>query len=220
VGILAGFAVDISRYLHEKPAAPMVVNVHAAVFVVWLFVVTAQVLLVESDRVAWHRKLGWFAVAWACVMAVMGPWAAIASQVVNLHTPASDPAFFSVNIVDIGGFLILLGWGIALRKNPAAHRRMMILSTVALADPGFARFSGNLLPEPKTAIPWFFYMFYGNVLMVLLMVGWDWWRGRLMRSFVIGATALLTAMFVASLLHFWEPWRVLTMGWVQTFARL
>jgi hypothetical protein len=27
-------------------------------------------------RVAWHWKLGWFAVGWACLMAVMGPWGA------------------------------------------------------------------------------------------------------------------------------------------------
>jgi hypothetical protein len=218
--MIAGFGVDISRYLHEKPTPPMVVNVHAAVFVIWLFVITAQVLLVESDHVAWHRKLGWFAAGWACLMAVMGPWAAMASQIVDLHTPASDPPFISVNIVDIGGFLILLAWGLTLRKNPAAHRRMMILSTVALADPGFARFTGNLVPQPTSAIPWFFYMFYGNVLLILLMAGWDWWRGRLMRSFAIGATALLTAMFVASLLYFWGPWRVLTTGWVQALARI
>ncbi len=220
LGMIAGFSVDFGRYLHEKPAAPMIVNVHAAVFVAWLLVITAQILLVESDRVAWHRKLGWFAVGWACLMAVMGPWAAMASQVVNLHTPGNDPQFISVNMVDIGGFLILLGWGISLRKNPAAHRRMMMLSTIALADPGFARFTGNLLAQPKSAIPWFFYMFYGNVLLILLMTAWDWWRGRLMRSFVIGAAGLVAAMFIASLLYFWGPWKILTTGWVQTWARL
>jgi hypothetical protein len=42
-----------------------------------------------------------------------------------------------VNFLDIVGFLVLLAWGIALRRNPAAHRRMMILATISLADPGF-----------------------------------------------------------------------------------
>jgi len=83
-----------------------------------------------------------------------------------------SPQFFSVNLVDIVGFLILLGCGIALRKNPAAHKRMMILATVSLADPGFSRFEGFLFPtEPKTVFVWFVSVFYGNVLLVALMAG-------------------------------------------------
>jgi hypothetical protein len=220
VGMIAGFSVDFPRYLHEKPAAPWIVNVHAVVFSVWMLILTAQVLLVVGDRVGFHRKLGWFAAGWACLMAVMGPLAAMASQLVNLNTPNSDTSFISVNIVDIGGFLLLLAWGLTLRKNPAAHKRMMILATIALADPGFARFTGNLMRQPTSVVPWFFYIFYGNVLIIVLMLAWDWWRGRLMRPFVIGATALLAAMFAASLLYFWSPWHTLTLSWVQACAKL
>ena len=38
------------------------------------------------------------------------------------------------------------------------------------------------------------------------MAAWDWWRGRLMRSFVLGASALLVAEYVATCLYFWKPW--------------
>jgi hypothetical protein len=61
VGIGAGFAVDFSRYLQENPAPPRIVHVHAAVFTVWMLLLTAQVLLVLGNRVAWNRRLGWFA---------------------------------------------------------------------------------------------------------------------------------------------------------------
>lgn len=220
VGIIAGFGVDFPRYLRENPPAPVVAHVHGAVFSVWMLLLTAQVILVLRDRIAWHRKLGWFMAGWACLMAVMGPWAAMASQVVNLHSPSLDPPFFSVNILDISGFLILLAWGITLRKNPAAHRRMMILATVSLADPGYARFSEWVIPtEPASVLPWFFYVFYGNVLLIVLMTAWDWWRGRLMRSFVIGAAATLVGELVASVLYFWGPWKTLTLSWVVACAR-
>jgi hypothetical protein len=195
--------------------------VHAAVFTVWMLLLTSQVLLVMRGRVAWHRKLGWFAAGWACVMAVMGPWAAIASTLyfVKLHGPSPYP-FISVHVVDIGGFLILLAWGIALRKNPAAHKRMMILSTVALADPGFSRLLGHFVPtEPTFVLPWFVYVFCGNLLLIALMLGWDWWRGRLVRSFVFGSAGLVAALYVASLMYFWEPWKTLTLEWVKTWAR-
>ena len=220
VGMIAGFGVDIPRFLHENPPAPVAVRVHAVVFTTWLLLLTAQVLLVLRDRVSWHRKLGWIAVGWACLMAVLGPWAAMAAQAVQLHGPLYDPPFLSVNIVDIGGFLVLLAWGIALRRNPAAHKRMMILATVSLADPGFSRFSGWLIPtEPSSLMVWFFWSFYGNVLLVVLMAGWDWWRGRLMRPFAIGAAALLAAEFVSTLMYFWAPWKALTASWVDAWAR-
>jgi hypothetical protein len=223
VGTIAGFGVDIPGFVKNSPPPPRVIWVHGAVFTMWMILLTVQVLLVLRDRVAWHRRLGWFVAGWACVMAVMGPWAAVVSEVYafTTHNPAFiDPPFLTVIIVDITGFLALLAWGIMLRKNPAAHRRMMILATISLADPGFGRFSGWLWPnEPSSVVVWFFYVFYGNVLVVALMAAWDWWRGRLMRSFVIGAAALLSAEFLATVLNFWQPWQALTTGWVEAWAK-
>lgn len=220
VGVLAGFGLDFPRFLHENPPASFVVRVHAFVFSTWLLILTAQVLLVLRDRVAWHRRLGWFAAGWACLMAVLGPWAALASQAIDLHGPEYDPPFLSVNIIDIVGFVALLAWGITLRKNPAAHKRMMMLSMVAIADPGFARFTGWLWPtEPAHLVRWFFYTFYGNVLLIALMAAWDWWRGRIIRSFAIGAAGVLASEILCALLYFWGPWKTLTAGWVLAWAK-
>jgi hypothetical protein len=219
VGMIAGFGVDIPQVLKQVPPAPKVIWVHGFVFTMWLVLLTAQVLLVLRDRVAWHRKFGWFVAGWACLMAVLGPWAAIAVQVASLHTQFFDAPFLAVNLVDIVGFLALLAWAIALRKNPAAHRRMMIVATIALADPGFARFTEWLWPtEPRAIVPWFFYTFYGNVLLVALMAFWDWRRGRLLRSFLVGAATLLASEVVCTLLYFWGPWKSATAAFVQACA--
>ncbi|HWE87665.1 MAG TPA: hypothetical protein VG267_22170 [Terracidiphilus sp.] len=221
VGMIAGFGVDFPRYLHENPPAPWILHVHAAVFTTWMLLITVQVLLVVGDRVAVHRKLGWLLAGWACLMGVMGPVAIMSSQAAKVRGgPGYDPQFLSVSFLNIALFLGLLGWGISLRKNPAAHRRMMLLSSVALADPGFSRLSGWIWPqEPTSALIWFFYMFYGNVLLMVLMAGWDWYRGRLVRSFVIGAATLLTAECTATFLYFWGPWKTVTTGWVAAWAR-
>lgn len=220
LGMILGFGLDFHRFLHENPPAPKILYPHAVVFTGWMLLLTAQVLLVLGDRVAWHRKLGWFLAGWACLMVILGPWAGMASAAVNLHTPIGDPPFLSVIFEGIIAFALLLAWGIALRKNPAAHRRMMILSTVAIADPGFARFSGYLWPnEPHSVLVWFFYTFYGNVLLVALMAAWDWHRNRLIRSFVLGATGLLASEWLASALYSWGPWKALTLSWVQLWAK-
>jgi hypothetical protein len=222
VGMIAGFGLDIPRYLAENPPAPRIVHLHAAVFTTWMLLLTAQVLLVLRDRIAWHRSLGWFAAGWACLMAIVGPWAVMDSQAVNLHNPQmSDPPFLSINIIDLAGFLLLLAWGIALRKDVAAHRRMMILATISLADPGFSRFSGYYLPnEPKAMLLGFLWIFYGNFLLIALMTAWDWYKGRLMRSFVLGAEGLLSAEFASTALYYWPPWKAATTHWIEAWARL
>jgi len=219
VGMIAGFGVDIPGFQRQHP--PAILWVHGAVFTVWMLLLTAQVLLVMRNRVAWHRKLGWFAAGWACLMAVIGPVAPVVAvlQDVKLHGPSPYP-FISVHVVDLGGFLILLACGIALRKNTAAHKRMMIPSSIALADPGFNRLSGHFIKEPDSVMPWFIWTFYGNVPLIALMLGWDLWRGRLVRSFVVASSGLVTALYVASLMYFWPPWKALTLEWVKAWARL
>jgi hypothetical protein len=52
------------------------------------------------------------------------------------------------------------------------------------------------------------------------MAAWDWQRGRIIRSFVLGATALLAVEFLAALLYFWEPWKALSASWVEAWSRL
>jgi hypothetical protein len=221
VGMIAGFGTDFARYLREHPAAPWIVHVHAVVFTVWMLLITVQVLLVVGDHVAVHRRLGWLLVGWACLMGVLGPVAIMQSQAANLQGgPVLDPPFLSVAFLNVAMFLGLLGWGVALRRNPAAHRRVMILSSVALADPGFSRVSGLLWPqEPTSMLVWFAWMFYGNMVLIGLMAAWDWWRGRLMRQFVAGAAMLVAAEIAGTVLYFWGPWKAVATGWVEAWAR-
>jgi hypothetical protein len=220
VGMTAGFSLDFPTYLGQKPPAPLIVHVHAVVFAVWMLILTAQVMLVMKNRVGWHMKMGLFAAGWAGVMMVVGPWTAIAWQAVHVRKFMQPPQFLVINFVDIVGFAVLLSWGLALRKNPAAHKRMMILATVSLADPGFARIPKHLLDwKPATPFGMFWFVFYGNVLLIALMAAWDWRNRRLMRQFVIGAAGLLATEWVMATLFFWPPLQATTLGWVEAWAR-
>ncbi len=219
IGMIAGFALDAKSFLGQHP--PLLLHAHAAVFTIWMFLLTAQVLLVVRDRVDLHRRLGWLLVGWACLMGVMGPVGVYTALMMNVkaHGPFPYP-FFAVHAVDIGGFLVLLAIGIALRKNPAAHKRMMILSTVALADPGFNRAIGYIYPaDPQTPFFNFLYTFYGNVLIVALMLGFDLYKRRLIRSHVIASISLLACLYVAAWMYCWKPWPDMTLQWVKALAR-
>jgi len=227
LGTIAGFGVDIPSFARETPPAPTIVDIHAFIFTAWLFILAAQVLFVLGDRVAWHKRMGWIAAFWVGLMAVVGPWAALSFQAVNLHSPQSDPGFLSVQLGGIIAFVALTSWGFALRRNPAAHRRMMMLATASVAGPGFARFNGHLLHlshllhlPPHSVLSAFVSLFYGDMLLLILMAAWDWWRGRLMRSFVIGAAALIAVEVLMSASLFWAPWKGLALSMIRAWAKL
>jgi hypothetical protein len=219
IGMLLGFGLDAKRFLGQHP--PFLLHLHATVFTLWMFLITAQVLLVVRNRVDIHRKLGWLLVAWACLMGVMGPVAAYTAVMVRTkaHGPSPDP-FLSVQIIDIGSFLILLAIGIGLRKNPAAHKRMMILSSVALSAPGFARFLRYVYPtEAHTPFHFLLITYYGDILLVVLMLSWDLYRGRLVRAHVLASISLLACWCLSSVFYFWQPWSDLTLLWVTAWAK-
>lgn len=220
-GMIAGFGVDMGRFLHEVPTPSRIVDVHAFVFTGWLVLLTAQVVLVVRDRVALHRKLGWFTAGWAGLMLVLGVWTAMVAKGPVASGPAS-PQFLSVNFGSLIAFIALVLWGVALRGNPAAHKRIMILSTIAILDPGYGRLSGWLFAEPHSMLAWFFYNFYGDMLVLSLMAAWDAWRGRLMKQFALGAVGLILIEVLQDLLYHWEPWKAfatwLVTDWVKHFG--
>jgi hypothetical protein len=61
-------------------------------------------------------------------------------------------------------------------------------------------------------------MFYGNMLLIALMAAWDWYRGRLMRQFIFGASGLLAAEATATVFYFWPPWKAVAISWIQAWA--
>jgi len=216
--MIAGFGVDMQRFLHESPPPSIVVNVHAVVFTVWLLLLTAQVLLVVSDRVALHRSLGWFTAGWAGLMFVLGLWTAMVAKAPVASGPAS-PQFLSVNFGSLLAFVLLVLWGVALRGNPAAHKRIMILSTIAILDPGYGRLSGWLWPEPQSMLMWYFFNFYGDMLVLTAMAAWDARRGRLMKQFAAGAMGLVVLQCLEDFLYHWGPWKVFATGLIAAWAR-
>jgi hypothetical protein len=175
-------------------------------------------LLVVGDRVALHRKLGRFTAGWAGLIFVLGLWTAMVAKAPVDSGPAS-PQFLVVNFGSLIAFVLLVLWGIALRGNPAAHKRIMILSTIAILDPGFGRLTGWLWPEPQSLLTWFFFNFGGDMLLIAVMAAWDARRGRLMKQFAYGATGIILFECLMDLLYHWGPWKVFAIELVEVWMR-
>jgi hypothetical protein len=212
-GLIAGFGLDIPyQFLREVPRPTWVTYVHGAVFTGWMFILTIQVVLIQSKRFALHQKIGKLALWWAALMMILGPAAFLTKDAQLLAHPLADQSFLpfmAVNISDIGGFGLFTAAGYVLRRDPASHKRMMMLAMVSVADPGFSRITGTLMvPFPDTFWPYMIATFYGNFLLLGLMAGWDLWRrGTLNRSFAIGAVVLVAGEVGATALYFSPAWK-------------
>ena len=154
LGFAMGFGGDIQQHLqsHEAPY-PWIVHVHAAAFVGWLVLLTTQVLLIRTRRPALHARLGVWMMGLAVFMVIIGPATAITMQRLQFGTKDSDPAFLAIQLDDIIAFAGLVTAAFLTRGASSAHKRLMLLSTLYIADAGFARW---LSPDLAAA------MGYGN----------------------------------------------------------
>lgn len=218
VGILVGFGLDMKRFL--QLSWPAIVYVHATVYVGWLLLVTAQVLLVVKDKVALHRRLGKLMAGYAVLVVLVGLPTAL-SVSAKMGQTILAPQFLAVNLVDVGGFAVMLAWALAMRRNPAVHKRLIFLAMVAITDPGFARASGNLGWHATAVWPWFLRMFYGNLLLVAVLLTWDLWRyRRVLWQLAVGAGAVLGSEVWASYMYFDPSWKASMTQVVAAWARV
>ena len=204
--VLVGFGFDLTNYLHETPAVPKVVHVHATITTIWLLILTAQVLLVEVNNVKLHRKLGWFAAGWAALLIFFAAWGEMSYEATNLHTPGDNPAFLAISMGSLLCFAVLITWGILLRKKMAAHRRIVLLANLSIAVAGFTRLLQLFPVHPTSPVGNYSFFFSGTLFIVLLMLFWDWKKNRVMKQFVIG-TVFVVAVQVVSIILFYNPAR-------------
>jgi hypothetical protein len=214
-----GFGFDLHNYLHEQPPVPIIVHVHAIATTIWLLVATVMVLTVETGNVPFHRRFGWFASGYAAVVIVIAIASELSWQALNMHTPGDPPPEFLA--IAFGGplcFAILLAYGILLRRNLAAHRRVMILAAISISDAGFSRLMSLFMPEPTHFLGTYLYFEGGNLLIILLMFAWDWKKNRIMKQFLQAAALVIAVDLTGSYLFYNATWKLIARSWLLAWA--
>ncbi len=96
--------------------------------------------MVETGNVRFHRRFGWFAAGYAALIVVIAPWSELSWQALNLRTSgAQPPQFLSIAFSGVFCMAVPLTWGILMRRNSAAHRRVLILATICITTYGCNR---------------------------------------------------------------------------------
>jgi hypothetical protein len=119
------------------------VHLHAFLFTAWVALLFVQTRLVATGRVGLHRRLGVMGAGIAVVMVAVGVLVALHATARGVAPFGMDPhRFLVVPLVAISLFAIFVFAGIRARRHaPQAHKRYMLLGTIALLPPAIARWA-------------------------------------------------------------------------------
>jgi hypothetical protein len=199
----------------RAPLPSLLVHIHGAVFSSWILLLIAQIALVSTGRVDIHRRLGLAGFALACLMVILGVLTATKLMARGASpVPVFDAQTFYA--IPMGGMLIfatLIFFAYRNRFNPAAHKRLILIATIAILDAPTGR-------PPFTAIT--AHPFMDSIIVyafLLLLVAYDLWSTRKVHRATIWATAF--AVVIGQLrvpIGNTAAWHTFA-TWAQTLAR-
>lgn len=212
LAIVTGFGIDLVKRAQTGALTfPLVVHAHVVAYAGWLVLMAAQVCLIRTRRVTLHRRLGMAVLILLPMMLVLGPAAALV-QASNPYMPDKWIAWLSVQFTNALGSAVLIGAGFLWRQEPAAHKRLMLMGTIALTEPGFGRIWEAPVSERwgDGTLPMFFATYTGTLVLMLAVGAYDLFtRGRLHGAYVAAAVWIFANELLATwLFHepFWLAW--------------
>lgn len=196
--VFAGFArTYYLRAWFGAPPLPWLLHLHGALMTSWFVLFIAQTTLVATRRVRWHKRLGVFGALLALSMVIVGTIVALRDAERDARNPgvAGPPPlqvlgfFLFVLLV----FAILVGAALLLRRRRDYHKRLMLLSCLAMVGPGLARIPFQRIPAVaflRTGGP--AALFGLDSLLLYACIAYDTWRHRRLHpAFAVGAPLLL-----------------------------
>lgn len=139
VTVFVGFAP--SYFVTRSEARPLtpLLHAHAAVATAWMLLFLAQTGLIAARRVDIHRRLGLAGAALAIALTIFTTAGSIVSRGFTPKLTFAAGAVLMFAIYVVAGFL--------KRREPAAHKRLMLLATIALLPPAIARIDVPYMPH-------------------------------------------------------------------------
>jgi hypothetical protein len=106
-------------------------------FSCWILFLIVQTSLAAAGRVDVHRRLGLMGFGLACLMVVLGLMAATDTQVRRFVAGEAGMrvrASYTIPLTAILVFATLIYFAFRNRFNPAAHKRLILIATIAILD--------------------------------------------------------------------------------------
>ena len=211
LGVLMGFKPAVmKRYTGQADyPAPLILQIHAVAFSAWLALLTTQIGLIRSGRPKLHMRLGLIGFALVPVMAVSAFFSEVYSQRFYFAHPPNSQAFFILPIFYVIAFTSLATSALALRSNPPAHKRLILLATTIIVGAAYARWWGEALSRMVgDGLGGMLVNTYaGTDLLLLGAVAYDWiTRKRLHAVYEIAVPAILAGEIATTFIYHSPRW--------------
>jgi hypothetical protein len=155
-----------------------------------------------------HRQLGIIGPYLAGTMIIVGFVTSLTIDKRELPTADGDAAFLSIQIADLLEFGLLAFAAYAARKLPSAHKRLILLATLSIADAGFARWLGSSLHFGEGVLSSYIELFLPTALLILGIGAYDLvTRRRLHPAYVAGAALIWTGQWTATWFYHDAAWK-------------
>lgn len=176
----------------KAPLPNLLIHIHGAVFSCWVLLLIVQTSLVAAGRLDVHRRLGLVGFGLACLMVVLGLLAATDFQVRHFATGDLGMriiAFYAVPLTSMLAFSTLIYFAFRNRFNPAAHKRLILIATIAILDAAFDRWPVDVAWWGHRATS-----FICVIPLLLLMMCYDYWSMGKVHRATIWASIFLVVL--------------------------
>jgi len=145
--VVLGFSQTfyLRAFFAVRPIAPRV-WLHGFALTAWFMGLVLQSVLVSTRRLDIHRRIGWGFAVLALAVVATGVWitlgtvSALSATGFDANTvQALAPRIAWGNYSSVLTFALLVGAAIVSRRSPQAHKRLMLLASIAIISPALAR---------------------------------------------------------------------------------
>jgi hypothetical protein len=211
LGVIMGFLPAATGRLagHAPYPAPLILQVHALAFSAWLLLLTIQIGLVRIRKVALHMTFGMVGIALIPVMAVSAYGSEIYSQQFHFDRPPNNLGFFVLPIFYVAVFAVLATLAVLARKNPSAHKRLILLATTMIVGAAYARWWGEGLAVTfgDGHAGMLLNTYAGTNLLLVAATAYDFvTRRRLHPVYEVAVPSILIAEVITSVIYHSPQW--------------
>ncbi len=139
--VLFGFSK--TYFMAGMVAAPLpnvLIHIHGAAFTLWLILLLVQNGLIITRNVKIHRTLGLAGFGLAVAMVVLGVLSAVdALRRGSAPLGLDAKTFFIIPITAISLFALFVAFAYRDRSKPEAHKRLILIGTIAIMDAAVGR---------------------------------------------------------------------------------
>jgi hypothetical protein len=216
--VLAGFGrTYYLKFAFGTPPLPgLLVHAHGILMTAWIVFFIAQVWLIRSKRHAVHMRNGMIGAALAVAMIVVGFFTAVAAAKNGAAAAPPDIpplSFMAVPMFDLVLFALFFGAAIYYRKQPANHKRLLLLTVLNFLPPAIAR-----IPIASLQAYGPLYFFGVPTVLAIGLLIYDTWRnGRLNKVFLAGSVILIASYPLRIMLSATEAWTAFA-AWLTPWA--